>query len=117
MEWIKDKIFAALGILLFLFLCGLGYYFCFVESEVYYSQIDNTKVEQVGTKEYKYTLMAYNSKGKSKKLEFKTNRELREGAFLEFEVMLTRGVISWQEVVYTELPNLVQEQYENDENS
>lgn len=114
MEWMKEKLPTILGIVIFLALGGLGYYFCFVQSEVYYSQIDNTKCEQIAAKEYKYTLEAYNAKGKRKELEFKTNRELREDAFLEFEVMLTRGVISWQEVFYTELPNDVQSQYEDD---
>lgn len=111
MEYIKEKIPALLGIIIFIALCGIAYYFAFVESKTYYSQIDNTKIEKIGVKEYNYTLTAYDEKGSSKEIEFKTNRELRDTAFLEFEVMLSRGVINWQEVSYEELPNEVKNKY------
>lgn len=112
MEYIKEKIPAIIGIMIFIFLCIVGYYFCFVESKTYYSRIDNTKIERIESKEYKYTLTAYDKKGKAKEIEFKTNRELRESAFLEFEIMISRGVISWQEISYDELSDEVKNKYE-----
>ena len=61
---------------------------------------------------YEYTLDAYNEKGNSKKVIFKTSRELKDDAYLKLDVMLTRGVKSWEEVQYDELPDKVQEKYE-----
>ena len=56
---------------------------------------------------YQYSLTAYDKNGKEKKIEFKTTRELRDGAYLELEVMTTRGVISWKEIKVEELPDEV----------
>lgn len=111
MEYVKEKIPAILGIFIFLILCVIAYYFAFVESKPYYSQIDNTKYERLNAKEYEYTLTSYDAKGKSKELSFKTNRELKENAFIEFEVMITRGVISWREVFEEDLPEKVRSKY------
>ena len=60
---------------------------------------------------YQYTLTAYDEKGKKKEVTFKTNRELREDAYLKLEVMLTRGVTNWEEVQFDEMPKEVQEKY------
>ena len=49
--------------------------------------------------------------GKEKEVTFKTNRELREDAYLKLEVMLTRGVTNWEEVQFDEMPKEVQEKY------
>ena len=48
----------------------------------------------------------------SKEVTFKTSRELKDDAYLKLDVMLTRGVKSWEEVQYDELPDKVQEQYD-----
>jgi len=71
-------------------------------------------VEQLssGDMRYEYTLDAYNEKGNSKEVTFKTSRELKDDAYLKLDVMLTRGVKSWEEVQYDELPDKVQEQYD-----
>ena len=37
-------------------------------------------------------------------MQFKTSRELREGAYLELDVMQMRGVVNWREVQANELP-------------
>ncbi len=54
---------------------------------------------------YQYTLTAYEKNGKAKEIQFKTSRELREGAYLELDVMSIRGVIDWREVQINELPD------------
>ena len=51
-------------------------------------------------------------KMEKKEVTFKTSRELKEDAYLELEVMLTRGVKSWQEVQFDKLPDKVKEKYE-----
>lgn len=56
---------------------------------------------------YQYTLTAYDEGGKTKEISFKTSRELTEGAYLKLEVMSIRGVVSWEEVQETELPDKV----------
>ena len=96
------------------FLSGAG-------SGEYYSQIDNTKVEQVeanggvisfkGNLPYSYTLTAYDETGGEKEITFGTSRELKEGAFIRLTVMPVRGVLDWSEVQYDELPTAVQEHY------
>ena len=96
------------------FLSGSG-------STGYYSQIDNSKLEQVETRggvisfkgnlPYSYTLLCYDENGSEKELTFGTSRELKEGAFIRLTVMPVRGVLDWSEVQYVELPAAVQAHY------
>lgn len=92
----------------------------------YYTQIDNSKIEQgaprkgvvdlQGGMSYSYTLPAYDEEGGEKDITFGASRELREGAFLRLTVMPVRGVIEWSEVEYEELPAAVQGGYTAPEN-
>ena len=109
MENIKGKVFAGVGIILVILVFCLVYWLLFYQNTTYYTKIDNTKVEILdsGDMRYEYTLDAYNKNGKEKEVTFKTSRELKEDAYLELEVMLTRGVKSWQEVQFDELPDKV----------
>ena len=96
------------------FLSGVG-------SAEYYSQIDNSKIEQVdsrggvinlkGSLPYAYTLLCYDENGGEKEITFGTSRELRDGAFIRLTVMPIRGVLDWSEVQYNELPTAVQNHY------
>ena len=110
MESFKEKIpMLVAGIVAVLLIVG-AYYILFVQKTIYYVQIDNTKIEQVSNSDdmkYQYTLTAYNKNGKSKEVQFKTSRELREDAYLELEVMAVRGVYGWKEVQLEDLPNKV----------
>lgn len=81
--------------------------------KVYYSKIDNTRLEELPTKDdlkYEYTLDCYDQNGKKKELTFKTLRELKDGAYVLLEVR-SLGVHKWEEVQYHELPQKVQEKY------
>ncbi len=99
------------------FLSGTG-------SADYYTQIDNSKMEEVhsrggvvdfkGGLPYSYTLLAYDEKGKEKEVTFGSSKQLREGAFLRLAVMPVRGVLEWAEVSYEELPPMVQKRYTAD---
>ena len=96
------------------FLSGSG-------STEYYTQIDNTKVEQVetnggvislkGNLPWSYTLTAHDETGGEKEITFGTSRELRDGAFIRLTVMPAGGVLDWSEVQYDELPAAVQTHY------
>ena len=96
------------------FLSGTG-------SAEYYSQIDNSKLEQVkaeggvinfkGNLPYSYTLLCYDENGSEKEITFGTSRELRDGAFICLTVMPVRGVLDWSEAQYDELPTAVQHHY------
>ena len=96
------------------FLSGSG-------STEYYSQIDNSKIEQVDAKggvislkgnlSYSYTLLSYDENGSEKEITFGTSRELRNGAFIRLTFMPIRGVLDWSEVQYDELPPAVQAHY------
>lgn len=89
------------------------FYFLEGHEEVFYTQIDNSKLESIfatDNMKYEYTLECFNKKGKSKELKFKTSRELREGAYLKLEVR-TLGVHTWEEVSFDELPDKVKINY------
>lgn len=115
MENIKGKIFTFIGVLIaILVFCGV-YWLLFYQNTIYYTKIDNTKIEKLDTSDdmkYEYTLIAYDEKGKEKEITFKTSRELKNGAYLEVEFMLTRGVKTWKEIQFNELPDKVQNIYE-----
>ena len=114
MENIKGKIAVVIGIIVFVLLLYGVYYLLFIQSNDYYTQIDNSRLAQLQTTDdmkYEYTLTAYNKNGNPKEVKFKTSRELREDAFLKLKVMLTRGVYNWEEVQYEELPKDVQDKY------
>lgn len=62
-------------------------YYLEKQDEFYYTKIDNSRTRE---------------------LEFKTSRKLKEGAFLSLEVR-SFGVHKWQEVNYSDMPSKVQE--------
>ena len=110
MESLKEKIPMIIAVIITICIIIGAYYFLIVHKDLYYTQIDNTKVEEVSGSDdmrYEYTLTAYSKNGKAKELKFKTSRELREGAYLELEVMKMRGVVNWREVQINELPENV----------
>lgn len=108
MEEFKEKLPIIIAVIIVIALLVGAYYFLVVHKDLYYTQIDNTKIEEIsGTDDmkYQYTLTAYNKNGKEKEIQFKTSRELREGAYLELDIMQMRGVINWREVQIEELPD------------
>ena len=110
MEEFKEKIPMIIATIIVIALIFGAYYILFVHKDIYYTQIDNTKIEQISNTDdmkYQYTLMAYNKNGKEKEVKFKTIRELREGVYLELDVMQMRGVVDWREVQTDDLPNNV----------
>lgn len=115
MKYIKEKFPVIIGIIIFIALCVIAYYFLFIGKTIYYTQIDNTKIQQITNSDmkYEYTIDCYNEKGKKKTLQFKTSRELREDAYLKIEYMEISGVHSWEEVQYEDLPKKVQDKYRN----
>ena len=60
---------------------------------------------------YKYTLTCYDAEGHSREINFKTSRILTEDAFILLETMPLRGVVSWSEVLWPDLPAAVQACY------
>lgn len=113
MDEMKEKIPMLLAILLAMIVCAVAYYFLEYHQVIYYTQIDNSKVEAISATDemkYQYTLDCYQESGKKKEISFKTSRELREDAYLMLEVKAT-GVHSWKEVQYGELPEKVKVNY------
>ena len=88
---------------------------------IYSPLIHNPKISQhdsrggvvnfKGSLPYSYTLTSYDENGKEKEITFGTSKELQEGAFISLEVVPVRGVTSWAEVQYEELPEAVQGKY------
>lgn len=107
MESFKEKLPIIIALIIVIALIVGAYYFLVIYKELYYTKIDKAKVEQLSTTDemkYEYTLIAYNKNGKEKEVKFKTSRELREGAYLELDLMQIRGVVSWREVQVDQLP-------------
>lgn len=109
MEDIKEKIPMIIAVIVAITICVLGFYFLENYEKVYYTQIDNTKIQNISATDdmkYEYTLDSYNENGKKKEIKFKTSRELKEDAYLMLEVRIL-GVHSWKEVQENELPEKV----------
>lgn len=108
MEDFKEKIPMIIAVIIVIALAVGAYYFLVVHKDQYYTQIYNTKIEELSGSDdmkYQYTLTAYNKNGKEKEIQFKTSRELREGAYLELDVMQMRGVVNWREIEQNNLPD------------
>ena len=101
MEDFKEKLPIIIAVIIVIALIVGAYYFLVVHKDLYYTQIDNTKIQEESESDdmkYQYTLTAYNKNGKEKEVQFKTSRELRE------DVMQMRGVVNWREVQVDDLP-------------
>ena len=120
----KKKVKIAIGTAVVLLIGLVGFCAWFLSesgSAEYYSQIDNSKIEQVDSKggvinlkgslPYSYTLLCYDENSGEKEITFGTSRELRDGAFIRLTFMPIRGVLDWSEVQYDELPAAVQNHY------
>lgn len=84
------------------------------KSTNYYTQIDNTHVTEIaphGAMNYRYTLTSYDEKGVEKELSFETSRILTNDAYLRLKTAPLRGVVTWTEVQFEELPVAIQEKY------
>ena len=79
-----------------------------------YSRIDNTLVQEItphGGMNYRYTLQVYAEDGTPSSLELDTSRILKDGAYILIRTAPLRGVLSWEEMQYDELPAAVQAKY------
>ncbi len=113
MEDIRDKIPMIIAVIVAVAICVVAYYFLENYQPIYYTRIDNTRVEKISATDdmkYEYTLDCYNEKGKKKEIKFKTSRELRESAYLMLETTII-GVHSWKEIEPNELPDKVKVNY------
>ena len=109
MDSIKEKMPIIIAVIVAIAICGIAFYFLENYESVYFTQIDNTKIQSISATDemkYEYTLDCYNENGNKKEIKFKTNRELREEAYLILEVRIF-GVYSWKEVQANELPEKV----------
>ena len=113
-ENFREKIPMIIAILVAIAICGFAIYFFEYHELIYYTKIDNSKIEQVSSTDdmkYEYTLDCYNQNGNKKEMKFKTSRELKQDAYLLLEVRIL-GVHSWKEVQYEELPDKVKINYD-----
>ena len=117
----KKKILFGIGVVFLIVICFGVFLLSGAGSTYYYSQIDNSKIEQTesaggvinfeGSMDFSYTLRCYDEDGNEKDITFGTSRDLKEYAFIRLTVMPIRGVLEWSEIQYDELPIAVQEQY------
>lgn len=67
MEDIKEKIPMIIAVIIAIAICGIAFYFMEFHQAVYYTKIDNTRVEKISANDdmkYQYTLDCYNENGK-----------------------------------------------------
>lgn len=107
----KEFIWSILAILILIVASALLYYLLVVRETSYYTQVDNGKVKELETGKYEYTLIAYHENGEKREIKFQTTRKLREGAYLQLDVMFFRGVVRWREVSINDIPIVVREKY------
>ena len=105
-----------LALILVAGICSMGIFYQSTtdNAENLYSQIDNQKIAPItphGGMNYRYTLLAYTESGAGKNLELDTSRELKDGAYILVRIAPLRGVISWEEVDYSDLPANVKAHY------
>ena len=102
------------GLILLLAVLGCSYFLNQFENyeDIYYTQIDNSKIQKIDDDDmkYEYKLDCYKDTGDRKVIKFKTVRELRESAFLKLYVRIF-GVYKWEEIEVDELPVKVQHVY------
>jgi len=112
------KILVLLGLLIVIVVCLWMFFLSGVRQApdnpagktIYYTMIASSGSLDAN-KRYDYEVIAYNERGKEKKLKFSASKELKEGAYIRLYYTVIRGVTSWQEVSFQELPDAVQEKY------
>ena len=100
----KKKLSIGIAVVVIIVVGFIGFCMWFLSgtgSTYYYSQIDNSKIEQTeskggvinfsGSMDYSYTLFSYDENGKGKDITFGTSKELKEGAFIRLTVMPIQG--------------------------
>ncbi len=103
---------AAIGFVIAIgLIAGLVFTFTYLtnteNAQPYYTRIENAHAEETpggSGGNYMYTLACFGENGQERELMFGAGRQLREGAFLQLDVMHLRGVVSWAEVDESELP-------------
>lgn len=104
----KKLLLLGIPILALVAALGLGYRFVVDTDSAaqWYVQVDNARVQphQQDADEYEYSLEAFDVDGGGHEVSFKTERMLRDKAFLKLETMPIRGVISWEEVQPADIP-------------
>ena len=58
-----------------------------------------------------FDVYAYNSSGEAKDITFETSKILKDQAFINLKVAPIRGVVTWAEINYEELPEKVKDIY------
>ena len=100
----KKKLSIGIAVVVIIVVGFIGFCMWFLSgtgSTYYFSQIDNSKIEQTeskggvinfsGSMDYSYTLFSYDENGKGKDITFGTSKELKEGAFIRLTVMPIQG--------------------------
>ena len=110
----SKKLWLGIGAAVLIVLC-MGVAFLATQGKTdYYTQIDNRWVTEIaphGAMNYEYNLDAYDETGKERDITFESSKVLTDGAYICLKVAPIRGVVTWAEVQYDELPPAVQEVY------
>ena len=122
----NKKIIITASLLVLILAAIGGWTFSGAGNTIYYTQIDNDKIEPGGKNggvvdlkgdmDYYYTLTAYDASGSPTEITFGTSRELRQSAFLQLTTAPVRGVTQWSEISWQDLPAPVPAHYQAPEN-
>ena len=108
---VKNVVLCSLSVVIFVIICVLIYYMAFYDNKDYYYVIDNSKYT-LKDNNYRYTLEFYDDNGNLREISFDTVRELKAGAYIKVNYMRLRGVTSWEEVQFQDMPVKTREQFE-----
>lgn len=92
--------------------CGVVFFWSGIGSRDMYTQIDNSRCVEItpdAGMTHEYTLTAYDAEGEAEEITFRTERVLRDSAYLKLTVAPLRGVVSWEEVQLDEMPQAAEE--------
>ncbi|WP_349652066.1 YxeA family protein [Lactococcus lactis] len=91
---------------------GYNYFTSYYQGEKYYVKIKKDglplKPDHYKGKtyqDYDYIVSAYNKKGEQKQLEFTADHKLKHNAYLELIYKKNKGVMSWEEIKKSKVPN------------
>ena len=110
----SKKLWLGIGAVVLIVLC-MGVAFLATQGKTdYYTQIDNrwvTEIDPYCTMNFVYYLVAFVESGIDRDITFVSSKVVSDGEFLFLILAPIRGVVTWAEVQYDELPEAVQAVY------
>jgi len=103
----KRLVHIVLAVIVLLCAAAVVLFWSGIGSRDVYTQIDNDHCVAItpdAGMTHEYTLTACDANGQEESITFRTERVLRDSAYLKLTVAPLRGVVSWEEVQLSDMP-------------